>query len=64
LTTFQRHQLGEAKRLSLYENGEKVGEISYSPISYAYSGLSAYPTYDGKHDNARNLVKSLYQFLQ
>lgn len=56
------HKLGEALTLSLYENGEKVGEISYSPLSYAYSVLSAYPTDDGTHDNARNLVKSLYQY--
>ncbi|MGN0455413.1 MAG: hypothetical protein ACI4F2_00960 [Acutalibacteraceae bacterium] len=56
------HKLGEALTLSLYENGEKVGEISYSPLSYAYSVLSAYPTDDGTHDNVRNLVKSLYQY--
>ena len=56
------HQLGEALTLSLYENDVKVGEISYSPLSYAYSVLSAYPTDDGTHDNVRNVVKSLYQY--
>lgn len=56
------HQLGEALTLSLYENGVKVGEISYSPLSYVYSVLKAYPTDDGTHDNVRNLVKSIYQY--
>lgn len=56
------HQLGEALTLSLYENGVKVGEISYSPLSYVYSVLKAYTTGDGTHDNVRNLVKSIYQY--
>lgn len=56
------HQLGEALTLSLYENGVKVGEISYSPLSYVYSVLKAYTTDDGTHDNVRNLVKSIYQY--
>lgn len=56
------HQLGEALTLSLYENGVKVGKISYSPLSYVYSVLKAYTTDDGTHDNVRNLVKSIYQY--
>lgn len=53
------HRLDKTITLSLYENDVKVGEISYSPLSYVYSVLSAYPTDDGTHDNVRNLVKSL-----
>ncbi|MGN0490626.1 hypothetical protein [Ruminococcus sp.] len=56
------HKLSETLTLSLYENDAKVGDISYSPLSYAYSVLSAYMTDDGTHDNVRNLVKSLYQY--
>ena len=51
----------------IYSTGGIVGYIGngtiiYSPLSYAYSVLSAYPNDDGVHDNARNLVKSLYQY--
>ena len=56
------YQLGVALTLSLYENDEKVCDIRYSPLSYVYSVLKAYPTDDGTHDNARNLVKSIYQY--
>ncbi|MGN1111791.1 MAG: GLUG motif-containing protein [Acutalibacteraceae bacterium] len=60
------HKLGDTVTLTLSEsngdNIEKLGDISYSPLSYAYSVLNAYPTDDGTHDNIRNLVKSLYQY--
>ena len=56
------HKLGDTLTLSLYEYEVKVGEISYSPLSYVYSVLSAYPTDDGIHDALRNNVKALYQY--
>ena len=56
------HKLGDNLTLSLYEDDVKVGDISYSPLSYVYSVLSAYPTDDGIHDALRNNVKALYQY--
>lgn len=56
------HLLGTPVTLTVKENGDVVGTIIYSPLSYAYSVLSAYPNDDGVHDNVRNLVKSLYQY--
>lgn len=56
------HLLGTSVTLTIKENNVKVGEISYSPLSYAYSVLSAYPTDDGTHDSLRNNVKALYQY--
>ena len=50
------HKLGDTLTLSLYEYEVKVGEISYSPLSYVYSVLSAYPTDDGTHYALRNNV--------
>ncbi|MGN0455403.1 MAG: GLUG motif-containing protein [Acutalibacteraceae bacterium] len=58
------HKLGDTLTLSLYGDDVKVGEISYSPLSYVYSVLSAYPTDDGTHDALRNNVKALYEYYK
>ncbi|MGN1113428.1 MAG: hypothetical protein ACI4RP_09500 [Acutalibacteraceae bacterium] len=58
------HKLGTSVTLTVKENDVEVGTISYSPLSYAYSVLSAYTADDGAHDNVRNLVKSLYQYYK
>lgn len=52
------NKLGEAVTLTLYENSEEVGTISYSPLSYAYSILSA----SSKDEALRNTVNALYQY--
>ncbi|MGN0441520.1 MAG: hypothetical protein ACI4FO_02330 [Acutalibacteraceae bacterium] len=58
------HKLGNNLTLSLYEDDVKVGDISYSPLSYVYSVLSAYPTDDGTHDALRNNIKALYEYYK
>ena len=57
------HKLGEALTLTLYENGTPVGTISnYSPMSYAYAVLTAYPTTGSEKDTLRNVVIALYHY--
>ncbi|MGN0578699.1 MAG: hypothetical protein ACI4J4_08765 [Ruminiclostridium sp.] len=57
------HKLGETLTLTLYENGTAVGTISnYSPMSYAYAVLNAYPTSGGEKDTLRNVVIALYHY--
>lgn len=57
------HKLGEALTLTLYENGTPVGTISnYSPMSYAYAVLNAYPTTGSEKDTLRNVVIALYHY--
>lgn len=57
------HKLGEALTLTLYENGTPVGTISnYSPMSYAYAVLTAYPTAGSEKDTLRNVVIALYHY--
>lgn len=52
------NKLGEAVTLTLCKNDVEVGTITYSPLSYAYSILSASST----DDALKNMVKALYQY--
>ena len=52
------NKLREPVTLTLCENDVEVGTITYSPLSYAYSILSASST----DDALKNMVKALYQY--
>ena len=56
------HNLGKVLTLRLVENGEIVGKIQYSPLSYAYEVLKIYPDANSENEKIRNVVIALYDY--
>lgn len=56
------HFYNKRLTVTVSAGGEEQCSLSFTPVSYFYSVLNAYPEDDGVHDSLRNVVKAYYQY--
>ncbi|MGN0491942.1 hypothetical protein [Ruminococcus sp.] len=62
ITDIPPHLYSKRLTVTVSAGGEEQCSLSFTPISYFYSVLNAYPEDDGVHDSLRNVVKAYYQY--
>ena len=62
ITDIPPHLFDKRLTITVSAGGEEQCSLSFSPLSYFYSVLNAYPEDDGVHDGLRNVVKAYYQY--
>ena len=62
ITDIPPHLYNKRLTITISAGGEEQCSLSFTPVSYFYSVLNAYPEDDGVHDGLRNVVKAYYQY--